>query len=78
VVFGYILDDVHFPARKAPSNGGEEDHDKDERGGSAEVVYLLPGAVVETDEMMSGKAQDIGKADMREWEGWEKLVAASS
>lgn len=53
VAIGYFLDSVHFPA---PA--------KDER---AKAVYLLPGALMETDAM--GDDEKMKGLD-REWDSW--------
>ncbi|KAK2799483.1 hypothetical protein FQN50_008455 [Emmonsiellopsis sp. PD_5] len=78
VVVGYALDEVHFAfADKGKGEGGDGDGGGDgdeEEGGisrsrsrkmAEEVVYLLPGAMVETGEMGREKK---GKD---EWVGWE-------
>ncbi|KAI9035461.1 uncharacterized protein KD926_003487 [Aspergillus affinis] len=66
VVVGYFLDAVHFP--NATAAGKEPDgEDEDEEAERAKVVYLLPGALVETDDM--GDPEKM-KAIDREWSGW--------
>ena len=58
VVMGYFLDPVHFP-----DNNGEE------WDGDAKVVYLLPGALMETGVMVQGDEGKM-KAMDQEWTGW--------
>lgn len=58
VGMGYFLDPVHFP------DNNEEDWD-----GDAKVVYLLPGALMETGVMVQGD-QGKMKAMDQEWAGW--------
>lgn len=59
VGMGYFLDPVHFP-----DNNGGEDWD-----GDAKVVYLLPGALMETGVMVQGDEGKM-KAMDQEWTGW--------
>lgn len=59
VGMGYFLDPVHFP-----DNYGGEDWD-----GDAKVVYLLPGALMETGVMVQGDEGKM-KAMDQEWTGW--------
>ncbi|KAF7125364.1 hypothetical protein CNMCM5793_001542 [Aspergillus hiratsukae] len=68
VVVGYFLDAVHFPIPGTITQNGRED------GGEGEgieqeprVVYLLPGALIETEDM--GDEEKMGVMD-REWSGW--------
>ncbi|KAL4892406.1 hypothetical protein BDV59DRAFT_202548 [Aspergillus ambiguus] len=56
VVMGYFLDPVHFPDATA-----QEDEE------SARVVYILPGAVMETGIMGT---EEKMKAMDGEWSGW--------
>ncbi|KAH8423688.1 uncharacterized protein LDX57_001445 [Aspergillus melleus] len=66
VVVGYFLDAVHFP--NVTAAGKEPDgEDEDVEAERAKVVYLLPGALVETDDM--GDPEKM-KAIDREWAGW--------
>ncbi|KAL1959772.1 hypothetical protein VTO42DRAFT_1358 [Malbranchea cinnamomea] len=69
LICAYVLDRIHFPQKKGENEEGETEQDR-----GAEVVYILPGAVVETGEMM---ANTQNKVDMAEWERWEGLVGAS-
>lgn len=66
VVVGYFLDAVHFPAsaEKSQEHGQDGEEEDEER---AKVVYLLPGALVETEDM--GNPEKM-KAIDREWSGW--------
>ncbi|PLB46098.1 hypothetical protein P170DRAFT_439785 [Aspergillus steynii IBT 23096] len=64
VVVGYFLDAVHFPAADKGQERLEEEEEEAER---AKVVYLLPGALVETEDM--GHPEKM-KAIDREWSGW--------
>ncbi|KAL4927313.1 uncharacterized protein BDV17DRAFT_292746 [Aspergillus undulatus] len=66
VTVGYFLDGVHFPVEKSAvsvsgTDSGREEEDR--------VVYLLPGALMET-EIMSDEEKI--KALDREWESWFK------
>lgn len=63
---GYALDRIHFPQKKKEEaeEGGKSD-------GGADVVYILPGAVVETEDMMSNTENTVDTAG---WERWEDLV----
>lgn len=70
VVCGYALDKIHFPLKK-DKNGGGDAEGKDD---GADVVYILPGAVVETGEMMRNTEN---KVDMTGWEKWEDHVPAT-
>ncbi|RAL07205.1 uncharacterized protein BO97DRAFT_378929, partial [Aspergillus homomorphus CBS 101889] len=67
VVVGYFLDPVHFVSgagqRKQMAGEGEGP----ERG--AKVVYLLPGALMETGVMDANDAEKLRAMD-REWVGW--------
>ena len=69
VVCGYALDRIHFPMKKDRDDG--EDVEGDTGDGGAEVVYILPGAVVETGEMIRNTEN---KVDMAGWARWEDLV----
>ncbi|KAL2867194.1 uncharacterized protein BJX67DRAFT_107617 [Aspergillus lucknowensis] len=60
LVMGYFLDEVHFPAEGGLAAGsGVEGEDR--------AVYLLPGALMET-EIMSD--EDKMRAIDREWSAW--------
>ncbi|RAK97963.1 uncharacterized protein BO80DRAFT_362943, partial [Aspergillus ibericus CBS 121593] len=77
VVVGYFLDPVHFPELRGEKNkrGREEDGDGDGDGvvegedEKARVVYLLPGALMETGVMMEETDEKVRGLD-REWVGW--------
>ncbi|GCB17265.1 hypothetical protein AAWM_00150 [Aspergillus awamori] len=64
VVMGYFLDEVHFGGKSAGAEGEDEDAEK------ARVVYLLPGALVETGVMMGDELEKVVKGLDREWVGW--------
>ncbi len=74
---GYFLDEVHFPAEgglKALESGlneaGEKIREEDQReSGEDRAVYLLPGALMET-EIMSDE-EKMRSVD-REWADWFK------
>ncbi|KAL5356805.1 hypothetical protein BJX96DRAFT_143424 [Aspergillus floccosus] len=61
VVVGYFLDPAHF----ADAGAGREDDEEEEEG--ARVVYVLPGAVMETGIM--GEEEKM-KAMDGAWSGW--------
>ncbi|PWY62308.1 hypothetical protein BO83DRAFT_349868 [Aspergillus eucalypticola CBS 122712] len=66
VVMGYFLDEVHF-GRMSSQEGG----DGEGEGEKARVVYLLPGALVETGVMMRDEElEKVVKGLDREWAGW--------
>ncbi|OJJ55093.1 hypothetical protein ASPSYDRAFT_159486 [Aspergillus sydowii CBS 593.65] len=77
VTVGYFLDEVHFPAEgglKALESGlneaGEKIREEDQReSGEDRAVYLLPGALMET-EIMSDE-EKMRSVD-REWADWFK------
>ena len=60
MVVGYYLDAVHWGDRMKGEKGEED-------GGEEEppAVYVLPGAVVETEEM---GGEGVGE---REWRSWD-------
>ncbi|KAE8354098.1 hypothetical protein BDV28DRAFT_156468 [Aspergillus coremiiformis] len=60
VVVGYFLDAVHFPSSSSTAATAAT---LDGEGGMEKVVYLLPGALVET-EHMGDEGSD------QEWRGW--------
>ncbi|KAA8646893.1 hypothetical protein EYZ11_005987 [Aspergillus tanneri] len=66
VAVGYFLDAVHFPVQKGRINeeDGEDGESAEDR---AKVVYLLPGALVDTESM--GDSVKTLAMD-REWTGW--------
>lgn len=76
VVVGYFLDGVHFAhlASSSSSGGGvteeegrgEEDEEKKDE---VKVVYLLPGALMETGVMAKGDEEELRKLD-RGWSSW--------
>lgn len=73
VVMGYVLDVVQFLHSSASS--GDQQGEREKTSGMADdVIYLLPGALLRTDEM--GVTGEAGPSEReREWRGWEKLVA---
>lgn len=56
---GYFLDEVHYEGLKL---GGNEDVDGEEAGERFPAVYILPGAVVPTENM--------GEGTEGEWRKW--------
>ncbi|KAJ5539076.1 hypothetical protein N7513_007408 [Penicillium frequentans] len=58
VVMGYYLDSVHYGEEKTQVVDGDESVEEKRR-----AVYILPGAIVETDKMG-------GNSDDAEWRGW--------
>ena len=75
LVVGYKLDPAHFATEESPAvvaAGGQRDGDtelgrkaegKDEK---AEMVYLLPGGLISSQNMKSGKIPEV--VDWREWD----------
>lgn len=61
VVVGYFLDAVHFPVTALRAEDGMEQEQE------PRVVYLLPGALMETEDM--GDEEKMRVMD-REWSGW--------
>ncbi|KAJ5792081.1 uncharacterized protein N7503_008059 [Penicillium pulvis] len=57
VVMGYYLDGVHYGEKTQIVDGDENVEEK------RRAVYILPGAIVETDKMG-------GNSDDAEWRGW--------
>ncbi|GKZ29190.1 hypothetical protein AbraIFM66950_003629 [Aspergillus brasiliensis] len=73
VVMGYFLDEVHFLSGDVGKKSGDGDGDGDgEKEKERRVVYLLPGALVETGVMMrdDGELEKVVKGLDREWMGW--------
>ncbi|OJJ99831.1 hypothetical protein ASPACDRAFT_1888488 [Aspergillus aculeatus ATCC 16872] len=68
VVVGYFLDAVHFPSTEINKETAEED-EEDDGNRRAKVVYLLPGALMETGVMEANDVEKLGAMD-REWAGW--------
>ncbi|KAL2811683.1 hypothetical protein BJX63DRAFT_433195 [Aspergillus granulosus] len=66
LVMGYFLDEVHFPAEGGLVWGNTTEGEGE---GEDRAVYLLPGALTET-EIMSD--EDKLKAVDREWSSWFK------
>jgi hypothetical protein len=62
---GYFLDAVHFPVTTTATQNGREDGGEDEE--EPRAVYLLPGALMETEDM--GDEEKMRVMD-REWSGW--------
>ncbi|KAJ6010412.1 hypothetical protein N7451_001824 [Penicillium sp. IBT 35674x] len=58
VVMGYYLDNVHYEEQKTKVVDGDENVEE-----KRPAVYILPGAIVETDKMG-------GNSDDAEWRGW--------
>ncbi|KAL4957201.1 hypothetical protein BDW69DRAFT_43898 [Aspergillus filifer] len=69
VVVGYFLDGVHFPGNLTgtATTGGAEGAEAGEEEDRA--IYLLPGALMETDIMSD---EEKMKVLDREWENWFK------
>ncbi|RAH63118.1 hypothetical protein BO85DRAFT_444462 [Aspergillus piperis CBS 112811] len=68
VVMGYFLDEVHFGG---VSSAAAEEDGEGEGEKAREVVYLLPGALVETGVMMRDEElEKVVKGLDREWVGW--------
>ena len=63
VVVGYFLDKTHFEPPSAGSGSGSGPGD----GAAGSVVYILPGALVDTGDM--GDEQVMKMVD-REWSSW--------
>ena len=64
VVVGYYLDRVHWAS-------GQKDREADVEGEERPpAVYILPGAMVETEKM---GGEGVGE---KEWRGWNDGVAA--
>lgn len=85
VVIGYFLDDGHFKREKDQGIGGagaeageiKKDGEGEEEGEKAEneakVVYLLPGALVKTEELdVDAEDVEVKLESDREWRGWLK------
>ncbi|RAH42799.1 uncharacterized protein BO95DRAFT_445717 [Aspergillus brunneoviolaceus CBS 621.78] len=68
VVVGYFLDAVHFPSTEITKEAAGED-EEDDGNRRAKVVYLLPGALMETGVMEANDVEKLGAMD-REWAGW--------
>ncbi|PYH80139.1 hypothetical protein BO82DRAFT_355711 [Aspergillus uvarum CBS 121591] len=68
VVVGYFLDAVHFPSGGVGETA-DEDEDEEGKGQRAKVVYLLPGALMETGVMEANDVEKLRAMD-REWAGW--------
>ncbi|EER22885.1 hypothetical protein D8B26_004458 [Coccidioides posadasii str. Silveira] len=71
VIVAYLLDDIHFSAGK--KQGAHEEKEDEGRGQREmpKVVYLLPGAVVETADM--GQREIV--AEREEWAEWAELAS---
>ncbi|KAK2861214.1 hypothetical protein FQN49_004434, partial [Arthroderma sp. PD_2] len=74
VVLGYVLDEVHFKKgddNKAGAGAGMKGEQSNTHSpGELEVIYVLPGSLVETVEL--GKEIQIGKEAWAEWESFAK------
>ncbi|KAE8394519.1 hypothetical protein BDV23DRAFT_190111 [Aspergillus alliaceus] len=66
VVVGYFLGRVHFPETDEEDRDGDGDRERGEK-----VVYLLPGALVETERMGD---EDVLKGGDAEWRTWSAEV----
>lgn len=68
VVVGYYLDKVHWDTtRKEKGKGTDGEKGEGEERPRPPAVYVLPGAVVET-EKMGAEGGGVGE---REWRGWD-------
>ncbi|KAF3480557.1 uncharacterized protein GIQ15_05904 [Arthroderma uncinatum] len=74
VVLGYVLDEVHFKKgddKKAVTETDISGEQSNTTGtGELEVIYILPGALIETSEL--GKEVQIEKEAWAEWESLAK------
>ncbi|EGD96549.1 hypothetical protein TESG_03989 [Trichophyton tonsurans CBS 112818] len=77
VVLGYVLDEVHFKKvedNKGGAGGTTEGEDSNVSGtGEPEVIYILPGSLVETEQL----GTEI-KIEQESWAGWESLAKKAS
>ncbi|PYH96537.1 hypothetical protein BO71DRAFT_309710, partial [Aspergillus ellipticus CBS 707.79] len=70
VVVGYFLDPVHFSElREDAAEGEREEEGEDGDEETARVVYLLPGALMETGSMMEESGREKGRGN-EEWRRW--------
>ncbi|WEW59584.1 hypothetical protein PRK78_005058 [Emydomyces testavorans] len=75
VVVAYYLGEIHFLGGRTEhggTGGGEEEEEEEEKArdkGPPEVVYVLPGALVETGDM--GRREIV--VEKEEWGGWAGL-----
>lgn len=65
VVMGYYLDKVHWGTSKRVEHN-TEDGEESEEAQRPPAVYILPGAVVETEEM-GEKDGGVGEMEWRTW-----------
>lgn len=66
VVVGYYLDRVHWTEERKGQNGREENGEAEEEEERPPAMYVLPGALVET-EKMGGEGE--GEKEWRQWAG---------
>ncbi|KAE8422037.1 hypothetical protein BDV36DRAFT_291849 [Aspergillus pseudocaelatus] len=71
VVVGYFLDGVLFPMTSVAASASRDDGEAEEGERKEKVVYLLPGALVETG-FMGDEGRLKGVDD--EWRGWRAEV----
>ncbi|KAL4803145.1 hypothetical protein BDV18DRAFT_145206 [Aspergillus unguis] len=69
VTVGYFLDEVHFPVEGGLKQNQLAEEEGDGQGKEDRAVYLLPGALMET-EIMSD--EEKMRAVDREWANWFK------
>lgn len=78
LVLGYVLDEVHFKKSEENKAGAAGATTEGEEGnvsgtGEPEVIYILPGSLVETDELGS----EI-KLEQEPWAEWGSLAKKAS
>lgn len=72
VVVGYYLDRVHWGAAgtgRDTKEGGDGDEMRDQEEARPPAVYLLPGALLETEKLGVDGATAVGEM---EWRGWSE------
>lgn len=70
VVVGYYLDRVHWGSAAAGRNVRESGEGEDERGqeeARPPAVYIMPGALLETEKLGVEGAKAIGEMEWRSW-----------
>ncbi|KAB8079368.1 hypothetical protein BDV29DRAFT_199912 [Aspergillus leporis] len=73
VVVGYYLDGAHFPGTAGSVGVGDEGEGDGEREREEKVVYLLPGALMETGVMVDGDEGRLKGGDA-EWRDWSSEI----
>lgn len=69
VFMGYFLDAIHFPRQKTSTTG---QNDEDSSDTEPRVVYILPGALVDTSVLADGDEAKLSARD-GEWKQWFRL-----